>query len=430
MKAATRPRANAPRPPRRWRTPPPLTRGSAETLEGMEVLREVGGDAGVLLWQSYRNVMFWATAEPGERAKMFSADAGKKRLADVEAAALEDALSIPLTTIGKMLVSPDKTAGEAVADACTTLARWADAHGYLGASLAFTQAAALAAPANAEFPFQVGQIARGRHELARAETWFRHSIMIGRQIGDWESYSRAYLALGNMFLLRGAFPTAQRMHIKALRASRRKGLPQIQGYALHDLFVIATETGRAEQAEQYARQAFRAYGPKHEKVPALAHDIAYYWMNRGYFERALPIFQALLPHFSDARGTLRVLGNIARAAGGVGNREVFRKSWVEANRIARDPDVMPVVAEAMVEMATGAASLGEWDRAEQSGERALEVARQRSEHKVAARAESVLDAVHRGRRVEEARAVEFAAEQGDVLATDLVRSLEREAVAA
>ena len=35
-------------------------------------------------------------------------------------------------------------------------------------------------------------------------------------------------------------------------------------------FVIATETGRLEHAESYARQAFRAYGPEHRLLPVLA----------------------------------------------------------------------------------------------------------------------------------------------------------------
>jgi tetratricopeptide (TPR) repeat protein len=306
-------------------------------------------------------------------------------------------------------------------------------HGHAGAALAFTQAAALAAPNSARLPFDVGQIARRRHETARAETWFRHAIMIGRQVADWDSYSRSYLALGNMFLQRGNMPTAQRMHVKALRAARRKGLPHIQGYALHDLFVIATQTGRNEQAEQYARMAFRAYGAQHERVPALAHDIAYFWMNQGYFERALPVFQALLPHFTDVRDQLSVLANTARAAGGAGMRELFRKVWVETTRLSREAGVVSVLAEAMVELATGAASLGEWDRAEQSAERALEIARQRSEHKIAARAEAILDSVRRGRHVDAARAArqpEVHMEQADALAEDLVRSLEAQPIAA
>src|SRR5213082_3848438 len=84
------PRAKAAtaRAPRRWRTPPPLTRGSAESLEGMEILREVSGETGVLVWQAYRNVMFWATAEPADRGTLFSSNAAQRRLGELLAADL------------------------------------------------------------------------------------------------------------------------------------------------------------------------------------------------------------------------------------------------------------------------------------------------------------------------------------------------------
>lgn len=415
------------REPRRWRTPPPLIRGS-ETLEGMDILREVGSEAGVLLWQSYRNVMFWATAEPGERARLFSAEASRKRLAEVAAARVPHDITDPLNVIGGLLAAPEETPGDVVAAACTAIGEWAEEEQHGATALAFTQAAALAMPRSAALALKVGQVARDRAEMARAETWFRHAIMISRQVGDWETYARAYIALGNMAMKRGSFPVAHRMHIKALRAARRKGLPALQGMAAHDLFVVATETGRLAQAEEYARAAFRAYGPHHERLPVLAHDVAYLWMQQGHFGRALEVFEALRPHVVGRRERgLTVVSNIARAAGGIGDREAFRKSWVEVNRLAKEPDVRPALAVAMLELAHGAASLGEWDRAEQAAEQALAVATELRQAKVMISAETVLDLVRNGRRVER-RVSDTGSSAGmqetDVFAASLVRTLE------
>jgi len=415
------------REPRRWRTPPPLIRGS-ETLEGMDILREVGSEAGVLLWQAYRNVMFWATAEPGERARLFSADASRKRLAEVAAARLPHELTEPLTVIGGLLAAPEDTPGDAIAAACTAIGEWAEEEQHGATALAFTQAAALAMPRSASMALKVGQVARDRAEMARAETWFRHAIMISRQVGDWETYARAYIALGNMAIKRGSFPVAHRMHIKALRAARRKGLPALQGMAAHDLFVVAIETGRHAQAEEYARAAFRAYGPTHERLPLLAHDVAYLWMEQGHFAPALEVFEALRPHVLGKRDRgATVVANIARAAGGVGDREVFRRAWVEVNRLAKEPEVRPVLAVAMLELAHGASSLGEWDRAEQAAEQALAVATELRQSKVSISAETVLDSVRNGRRVER-RIADTASTAGshdtEVFAASLVRTLE------
>lgn len=413
-----------PRTPRRWRTPPPLTRGP-ENLEGMDILRELGGDAGILLWQSYRNVMFWATAEGEQRASVFSEKASARRLEEIRGADVPAELVDPLTVIGKMLGDAAGTEGETVAEACTEIASWAEERGAGSTQLAFTQAAALAAPRNAALPYKVGVIARDRGDAARAETWFRHAIMIGRQVGDWTSYSMAYISLGNMFVKRGNFPSAHRMHIKALRASRRKGLRKIQGLALHELFVVAIETGRHSQADEFARLAMRAYGSDHPMLPALAHDVAYFWMQQGYFERALPVFQALLPHFHGPADEILVHAHIARAAGGSGHRDTFRKEWVEVTRMAKDSGTLPRLAGAMVELAEGAASLGEWDRAEQAAEKALAVARERNEAKLLVRADGLLDAAHNGRLVQvrqETRSPTY--DKTEAFAADLVRSLE------
>jgi hypothetical protein len=408
--------------PRRWRTPPPLTRG-AESLEGMEILREVGGEVGVLLWQAYRNVMFWSTTDEGERGHLFSASAGERRRQELGEARVPAELTGALDAVAAMLASPDATAGSEVADACTAIARWAEEEGHMNTALAYTQAASVASPRNARLALAVGQLARRRAELARAETWFRHTIMVARQIGDWEAYSRAYIALGNMFVARGNFPGAHRMHIKALRAARRKGMPQIQGMALHDLFVIADETGRDEQAEEYARQAFRAYGPTHASLPSLAHDVAYFWMQRGHFQRAMEVFHALEAHLSTPRERLVLISNLARAAAGVSNRDLFRRAWTQVYRLSKESELQSVAPNALLELAFGAASLSEWDRAEQAGQESFELAQKFGQGKTRFRAEALLDSIRTGRAAQERVAVGRGSPKGDALATDFVRSL-------
>src|SRR3982751_5959642 len=119
---STRARTATQRPPRRWRTPPPLIRGSAETLEGMEILREVPGETGVLLWQAYRNVMFWATAEPVERGKLFAPDAGQRRLEELLAADVPAGIVDALVAVGRLLGAPQNTSGDATADAMREIA--------------------------------------------------------------------------------------------------------------------------------------------------------------------------------------------------------------------------------------------------------------------------------------------------------------------
>lgn len=425
MKSSRKPSAS-PRTPRRWRTPPPITRGP-EPLEGMDLLREVGGETAALLWQAYRNVMFWATADRDERATLFSASAAQNRMEDLKGANLPADLVDPLVAVGKMLGAPQATSSETVSDACVTVADWACRNGFPITQISFTQAAALASQRSARLAHRVGRLARERGDFPRAETWYRHAIMVARQTGDWESYVRSYIGLGTMFKTRGNYPMAHRMHIKALRAARRKGLGELLGLPLHDLFAIAVETNRFEQAQEYARGAFRSYGPAHPNLPRLAGDVAYFWMNQGRFERALPVLQALVPYFPQPVDQLRLNANITRAAGGAEDRESFRRAWNEALLLSRQLDENSTVSEALYEMGLGASSLGEWDRAEQVLRRAVEIAERRGENAILIRAETALEAVAAGRRVDIQRsnAKKLAErEQGaDTLAERFVESL-------
>jgi tetratricopeptide (TPR) repeat protein len=421
-----RTRSAAPRVPRRWRTPPPITRGN-ESLEGMEILREIGGEVGVLLWQSYRNVMFWAGAEPGERAGLFSDRAAGRRLDELAAAHVPQPLQEPLTVIAAILSEPEEAPADAIAGACTAIARWAEAEQHPGAALEFTQAAAVAAQRNPRLSLAVGHLARRRGDLPRAETWFRHSIMIARQVGDWDSYGRAYIALGNMLVRRGNFPAAQRMHVKALRAARRKGLQEVAAMALHDLFGIAVETGRGV-AEEHARQAFRAYGPRHPRLPMLAHDVAYHWIQQGHFDRGFEVLRALEPSIRDPHDRMTVAASLGRASGGAGDAETFQKTWAQVTRLSREPGMQGLLPGCLLDLALGAASLGDWDRAASAAREAAQLATREQQAKVHLRAEALVEEIASARSTERVLAGSRPTEPSpriDALAGDLVRTLER-----
>ncbi len=418
---------------RRWRTPPAIMHG-AEPFEGAGILDEVRGATGLLLWQSVRDVGLWASVEPEEREGIFVPGSDEGRIASLRRVGVDVHVEPPLVTIARMVGAPGTARPEQVAMACHQIAHWADGQGALGTAIAFAQAAALSTPMDAGAAYAVGRLARRRAEYARAETWFRRAIALARQTGDWTSYCMAFSGLGNLYAQRGNFPAARRFQVRALRASRRHSLRQIQGVALHDLFVLASNAGAAsDDAERYARLAYDAYGHDHPRLPALAQDIAWFWMDRGHFEPALDVFQALLPHMHRFEERLVVLANVARAAAGAGERRLFEETWDEVwDGIDRN-DSLENTAQVLVELAHGASTMGEPERAERAAERALHVATQRSESKWRLTAESVLESVRRGRAAR-ARASERAPvrtmEETGAFAADLVRSLNQSLVTA
>jgi len=410
----------------RWHVPPALVHGN-ESLEGSELLDEFSGAAGLALWQSMRDATLWAGArEPEERAGLFQPGAHEQRLRQIEAAGLDAAIDAPLRALAAISRDPGAAREEDILTACREIADWAQGQMKLGTAIAMAQAGALAAPTNAAAGFRVGQLAKLKAEHARAESWFRRVIGLGRQAKDWASYAEAFLGLGNLYLDRGNAPAARRFHIRGLRAARRHGLRDIQARALHDLFVIAVNAAPPTEALEYARAAFKAYGPTHPKLPVLAHDLAYFWMQRGRFEQALVVFQGLLPHMAQPWERMQNVADIARAAGAAGNRAAFDEAWQELWTSAGDWYTRPTASQALLDMARGAASLKEWALAERAATTSRDVALRREEAKVSIEAETLLDSVSRKRNLETAQPAPVGADEeaeGDVLTADMVRTL-------
>jgi tetratricopeptide (TPR) repeat protein len=416
------PPPNRPRKPRRrwrWHVPPALTHGG-ESLEGAPVLDEVQGPLGLLLWETYRDVVLWSGAE--ERDGLFAAGAHAARVRDLDASGADPALDRALRAAAAVLAEPAGAQEADVMGACRQAAEWAEQRGLMGTSVTLATAAALASPTNANAAYRVGQIARRKGENARAETWFRRAIGLGRQAKDWASYAEAFLGLGNLYKLRGNYPAARRFHIRGLRAARRHALRDIQARSLHDLFTIAVETSPPAEAQELARLAFRAYGPRHPKLPALAHDVAYFWMGQGRFAPALDVFRAVLPHLADPSERMLCAGNLGRAAGAASDRAGFEEAW-EQVWSAEEWDKLPSAGQALLELAHGASSLRDWSRAEKAAEAGRELAQKRSQGQVVILSDTVLDAARRKRAMETPAPEPEAAEDTQDLAADLVRSL-------
>ena len=385
---------SSPRGRRRWRVPPPVVRGP-EPLEGMGVLEEVSGEIGGLLWRSLRTVTLWAAVPPADRAELFVRGAEERRLAELLAIGPEAALEEPLTVLAGVLGRPARVRADLVGVACSRIAHWARARGALATELDFAQAAALACPGDPRLALTVGRAARDRADYARAESWLSRSIALARQIGDWDAYARAYIALGKMFVARGALPNARKHLQKALRAAERRSLREPLGMALHDLFTVEAECQNVEQAQEYAARALRAYGTQHYLLPSLAYDVAFFWVLQGRFADALPVLRAVVPKMAEEHRQ-QGLGGLARAAGAMGDEPALHAASTE---IWNMQDDAAGKADALVELARGAASLGLWEQAVQAGDSALILARRRGQAKVIFDAEGVLESVARERQV-------------------------------
>ena len=422
MEESPPPRPRKPRRRWRWHVPPARV-GGGESLEGAQVLDEVQGPLGLLLWETYRDVALWASTPAEDRQGLFADGAGAARTAQLQAVGADPVLERVLRGAAVVVSNPAGAEEEEVMAACRQAADWAEQRGLLATAVTLATAAALAAPAHAGAAFRVGQIARRKGEGARAETWFRRAIGLGRQAKDWASYAEAFLGLGGLYRQRGNYPAARRFLIRGLRAARRHALRDLTARVLHEMFTIAGETGTPAEAQELARQAFRAYGPRHPRLPVLAHDVAYFWMGQGRFEPALQVFRAVLPHLVDRGERIACAGNVGRAAGATGDRGGFDEAWEQVWAAAEEWGRQELAPQALLELAHGASSLRDWARAERAAEAAREAGQRHGAGQVVIETEAVLDAARRKRGLEQPAEPSEAGEDTEDLAAEFVRSL-------
>jgi len=377
--------------------PPGLT-ASDEPFEGFRVLEEAGAGAGVTLWQFLRDVDLWSTTAPEARARLFSAGMVRRRRALMAQLGVRRELRLPLETIGRALEGRARNAGREITRACDTLSRWAGDHGMPRTALAFAQSAALATPDQPGPAYMVGLLARRNAEHRRAETWFRRALGLARRSGDWRHYGLACLGLGNLHRLRGDTAMARNWYIRALRVARRHALWEVRPLALHDLFCVSMTADTPEAADEWALRAFKAYGPRHPRLVALAQDVARFWLERRRFAPALEVYRAVLPHVSRIGERRVVVANMAAAAAGLGDRLSFAAMWGETWRLVDEYEDTEGVAEALVGIAGGAATLGDPDRAQLAASHAATIARKRGETDARTAAERIIEAA-RGVRV-------------------------------
>ena len=377
---------------RRTYAPAAITRG-AETLAGAPILDEVRGDLGVLLWRSLRNAVLWAATPAAQRGALFSPDAAGEREAELARLQPEAELAAPLSVVVRLLESPAGMDVPRLVNACRRVAFWAEQRGHLATALEWAQAAAAAAPHSAALAYAVGRLARRRAEYDRAESWYARAIVQARRAGDWRTYALSYSGLSNLNIQKGNFPLAWRAQVRGLKAALRHDLRDMQGSAYHNLFAIHLETGAEGSPQALADAAFRAYGPGHAQLPRLAYDVAFYWMEQGFFAASLRLATELEQHFEGVAERALVLSLVARAAGGAGDRAAFDAAWSGLEDLLEGSAGQDAAARALLAVAYGACSLNEWELAGQYAERALRAAAERREGKTEIAAEAALERV-------------------------------------
>lgn len=423
--SGTQERASDPHRPRSYLAAPPLLQ-AGDAAEGTEILEELPGPTGLLLRAALRDLMLWIETPERERRDLFESSSGLRRREQIRAADLDPDLWTPLLTLAALTDDPVGVDRVRPAHACASLARWAAAHRRAGTRLAFTQASALMRPSDAALALEVARLARDRGQRARAESWFRHAVVIARG-SDWESYVWAFVGLGVLYLQCGNWPAARIVMTRALQSARRRGLRPLEGVTHHHLFHLSAEANRIPEAYQHVREALAAYGTDNPGLLGLVADVGRFWLHLGNFERSLPMFEQARECITDPNIRAMVAANVVRAAACLGDRgryEHARGIAVDLIRKAPGPERL---ADAYEALAHGDLSMEEWTRAEAAAREALSFATATGNAEIRLISEVQLECAATGHRFSaQLKGTETpgVARQADRLAEDLTRAVE------
>jgi tetratricopeptide (TPR) repeat protein len=349
------------------------------------VLDEVGGPAGYVLWLLLNDCGLWTAAEG--RAALF-APGGREWAEDAWPAELVDAFSV----LRAASAAPELARAPDLAEAAASVWEWAERQGHLEAAVQFAELAARLDPDSSARAGTAGRLCRRRGGLhARAACWFQRAVRLARLQGDEIAFVTARLGWGILEFNQGRYLHAEAHFNAAFRRAMRVGRRSTAGLARHCLLGVAIASARYDVAMRQAFEAVRLYAVHHPRFPVLAHDVAFAIAAQGYYSSAVPVLVKTLALMGEARERILVLATLARSAGAARDRVRFERA---ADEVLRMAERSPEMAESSIfQVAQGARSFEQWDRAESLARRALLLAEQSGNGYIVGAARELMDSI-------------------------------------
>jgi tetratricopeptide (TPR) repeat protein len=351
------------------------------------VLDEVGGAAGYVLWLLLNDCGLWTAAGP--RAELF-APGGREWAEDAWPPELVDALSV----LRAASAAPELARAPDLAAAAASVWEWAERQGFNETPLQFAELGARLEPESSARAATAARFCRRHGGLhARAAQWYARAVRLARLQDDEIAFVTARLGWGILEFNQGRYLHAESHFNAAFRRAMRVGRRSTAGLARHCLLGVAVASGRYEIAMQQAFEAVRLYAAHHPRFPVLAHDVAFAIAAQGYYSSAIPVLLKTLPLLGEDRERILVLATLARAAGAARDRVRFERAAAEVLRMAESG---PEMSESSIfQVAEGARSFEQWERAESLARRALGLAAQTGNGYIVSAARGLIESITR-----------------------------------
>ena len=365
----------APRPGRlRTITPPPPI---LDWTREMASLEEAGPELAVAFWRVLRKVRAWAETPPEGRAGLFAIN--KKEACERLGAAcgLAPALVEAFGTFSVLVRAPGRVDARQLAEACHQVHEWAEERSLIEVAMLFAEAAAFADPDDPAWANDAGRMCRRAAKDERASSWYHRGYGLGARFDTQEEVIRAQIGYGNLMKDLGQHDEAKRFLERAARRATYTGRKRQAGEAHHDLLAIAAEVGTYSDVERHVRRALNLYPTHHPRLPALAHDWAFFLVRSHFFTPAICLLEIVVPRAHNPELKTLFESTLARAVAGSGKRDRFGE--IEESLRARIRPQEEFAPAALVHLADSARSFGEWDRAYDYALQAVEIAQARKD---------------------------------------------------
>jgi len=357
--------------------PPPRERTAFAVLDSRNNAVDLA------LWQVLRDVLLWTRTPPERRRALFRAPNRTVRERMAEAADAVPLLADPLAALSRLRETPGEAAPETVALACDQIHEWAERTALRAVAAHFAEAAAYAEPGNPRWCIHSGYITRmagGLDLLARSEMWYSRAYVLAVQQREREMALRALIGAGALMADRGEYARARRLYVTAARRAVRHGRKRRAAVALHYAFMVDVETEHYRVAVRDAKAALRNYPLHDERIPALAHDVAYLLVRNHHHAAALRLVDRLGERVEGVAAMGMLYGMAARAAAGAGREKRYKAAAEAAFNVAQVSE--DCAGPVYVNLAEAARFRGRWEEAEEHARRALAVAQRRADAEV------------------------------------------------
>lgn len=337
------------------------------------ILEEVPNVVGLVLWQNWRHLRDWISAEKQVRSRLFhEAVSGWVQGKRTEARMSEPAIARALSVFDDWVCSPAASGPDRLADACQQIVEWAEERAYGRTALLYAEAAALLQPEEPRRAILIGKLARNAGQLAPAERWFHHAITVARRRSRWEEYIRGHLGLGILYMLTKKDHRARKHFSAASARANREGYEWLAGEAQHDLFQFMTVRGHYDAAEAHARAALSRYPKNNPPVPFLAADVAYLMICKHQYSHAIELLRGFLRIVKAPPDNVLGLSMFVRALAAAGHSRKFQRMRRQLLRV--ELSATRFEAAALWHLAEAERAMRQWEPAAQHSQAALELA--------------------------------------------------------